>query len=111
MVSFKLLLDLGIGSCRHFNLLLIFEDLLLVGGVHRRRWWTVELGSMLLTQLSVLVLFILNGLLALTKHFHVDLTNLFAAFNRLFEICLRSFLLELLDLVPDGIGNIRVRCQ
>ena len=63
---------------------------------------------MLCTKLGILSLFIIEHLLALTKHFHIDLSNRFGASNSLRKVLRGSFFLEFLNLAPDGIGNVVV---
>jgi len=68
--------------------------------------WSVEFSSMLLAESIVFGFFIINNFLASCKHFQVDCSDLFAAFDRSLEILGRSFLLEFLDFRPNSIRNV-----
>lgn len=72
-------LDLDVSGDSHVNLLLVFEETLLVLLIDSRGRWSVEVSAVLVAQLSILVLLGLERLLADVEHICVHRLHILRA--------------------------------
>lgn len=100
-------LDLRVRGHSHIYLLLVVKQALLVGLVDRAGWWAVEPSAMLVSQLSVLLFLRINCLLADVEHISVHLLKVLRPRDGLREVLAGALLLELFNLRPDVIRNVR----
>lgn len=80
-ISIKLLFDSNISSFGHIHLTLVVKDTLLVLGINRSRRRSVELGTILSTELSIFSFFFIDDFLTSCNHISIDLADRFISLN------------------------------